>query len=181
MSARHAATVSSIGRGLPLSVWKPARDRLTRKLQACGHTVGIIPAEFVKPYIKSNKNDVIDAEAIAEAATRPSMRFVEIKRWDQVHLLALRHIRDQMVGPGTPVHLPNAILLGIRGADLPRRWRIQQLELPRVLSDEANDLTPAMRQLLSETPRRSPSPRKCAASIQGIYIRPIQRALIGGL
>ncbi len=49
------------------------------KLQERGHTVRIIPAQFVKPYVKSNKNDIIDAAAIAEAVTRPTMRFVEVK------------------------------------------------------------------------------------------------------
>jgi transposase len=54
----------------------PGAQWLARKLQALGHTVRIIPAQFVKPYLKSNKNDTLDAEAIAEAVTRPTMRFV---------------------------------------------------------------------------------------------------------
>src|SRR5271165_6139035 len=62
-----------------------------------GHTVRIIPAQFVKPYVKSNKNDTIDAAAIAEAVSRPNMRFVEVKRPEQVDLQALHRIRDQMV------------------------------------------------------------------------------------
>lgn len=61
----------------------------------------LIPAQFVKPYVKSNKNDIIDAEAIAEAATRPAMRFVAVKEADQVDLQALHRIRDQMVGSRT--------------------------------------------------------------------------------
>ena len=67
----------------------PGSQWLARKLQAMGHTVRIIPAQFVKPYVKSNKNDTIDAMAIAEAVTRPTMRFVELKRPDQVDLQAL--------------------------------------------------------------------------------------------
>ena len=62
----------------------PGAQWLARKLQAIGHSVRIIPAHFVKPYVKSNKNDIIDAAAIAEAVVRPTMRFVEIKRPDQV-------------------------------------------------------------------------------------------------
>ena len=55
----------------------PGAQWLARKLQAMGHTVRVVPAQFVKPYVKSNKNDMIDAAAIAEAITRPTMRFVE--------------------------------------------------------------------------------------------------------
>ncbi len=57
----------------------PGSQWLARKLRELGHDVRIIPAQFVKPYVKSHKNDIIDAEAIAEAATRPTMRFVGIK------------------------------------------------------------------------------------------------------
>jgi transposase len=61
----------------------PGSQWLARKLTGFGHTVRIVPAQFVKPFVKSNKNDTVDAEAIAEAVTRPSMRFVAIKRSDQ--------------------------------------------------------------------------------------------------
>ena len=75
----------------------PGSQWLARKLQAIGHRVRLIPAQFVKPYVKSNKNDTIDAAAIAEAVTRPTMRFVEVKRLEQSDLQALHRIRDQMV------------------------------------------------------------------------------------
>lgn len=61
----------------------PGSQWLARHLQTFGHRVRIIPAQFVKPYVKSNKSDVIDAAAIAEAVTRPKMRFVEIKTAEQ--------------------------------------------------------------------------------------------------
>jgi transposase len=54
-----------------------------RKLQALGHTVRLMAPQFVKPYVKSNKNDVADAEAICEAVSRPTMRFVPIKNVEQ--------------------------------------------------------------------------------------------------
>ncbi len=57
----------------------PGAQWLARKLVALGHRVRIIPAQFVKPFVKSNKNDARDAEAIAEAVVRPTMRFVEIR------------------------------------------------------------------------------------------------------
>jgi transposase len=70
---------------------------LARKILALGHKVRIIPAQFVKPYVKSNKSDIIDAAAIAEAVTRPTMRFVEVKSVAQADLQSLHRIRDQMM------------------------------------------------------------------------------------
>lgn len=70
---------------------------LARKLNAFGRTVRIVPAQFVRPYVKSNKSDIIDAAAIAEAVTRPTMRFVEVKTPAQVDLQALHRIRERLV------------------------------------------------------------------------------------
>ncbi len=66
----------------------PRSQWLARKLQAMGHTVRILPAQaqFVKTYVKSNKNDTLDAAAIAEVVIRPTMRFVEPKQSEQVDL-----------------------------------------------------------------------------------------------
>jgi transposase len=74
---------------------------IARKIQALGHKVRLIPAQFVKPYVKSNKTDIIDAEAIAEAATRPTMRFAALKSEEQADLQALHRVRDQMIGTRT--------------------------------------------------------------------------------
>lgn len=128
----------------------PGSQWLARKLQARGHTVRIVPAQFVKPYIKSNKNDVIDAEAIAEAVTRPTMRFVEIKHPDQVDLQALHRIRDQMVGSRTRLICQMRAFCLEYGVPIRQGAGVFKLDLPRVLADEANDLSPAMRQLLNE-------------------------------
>src|SRR6202051_3026581 len=68
-----------------------------------GHEVRLIPAQFVKPYVKSNKNDFIDAEAIAEAVTRENMRFVPIKTDDQLDLQALHRVRDRLIARRTSV------------------------------------------------------------------------------
>src|SRR5437588_9778690 len=65
-------------------------------LEAQGHQVRLIPAQFVRPFVKSNKNDYRDAEAIAEAVHRPTMRFVPIKTEDQLDLQALHRVRDLM-------------------------------------------------------------------------------------
>ncbi len=68
-----------------------------RKLQGLGHTVRLIAPQFVKPFVKSNKNDVADAEAICEAVSRPSMRFVPVKSIDQQSVLALHRVRQGFV------------------------------------------------------------------------------------
>ena len=68
-----------------------------RKLQAQGHTVRMMPPQFVKPYVKSNKNDVADAEAICEAVARPNMRFVPVKSVEQQAVLALHRARQALV------------------------------------------------------------------------------------
>ena len=68
-----------------------------RELQALGHRVGIMPANYVKPYVKRNKNDAADAEAICEAVTRPTMRFVAVKSAEQQSLMMLHRTRSLLV------------------------------------------------------------------------------------
>lgn len=128
----------------------PGSQWLARELQCRGHRVRIIPAQFVKPYVKSNKNDVRDAEAIAEATTRPTMRFVEVKTPDQVDAQALHRARERMVKSRT------ALINQMRGFCLEYGVALRQgagvfkLDLPKAIDDESNDLTPRMRRLLSE-------------------------------
>ena len=74
---------------------------LGRVLQQ-GHDVQLMPAEYVKPYVKTNKNDYIDAEAIAEAVTCPSMHFVRIKSEDQLDLQSLHRVRERWVEAVAP-------------------------------------------------------------------------------
>ena len=74
---------------------------LGRALKQQGHDVRLIAAQFVKPFVKSNKNDFVDAEAIAEAVERKNMRFVPIKTDDQLDLQAMHRIRDRLVSRRT--------------------------------------------------------------------------------
>ena len=76
---------------------------LRRALRAQGHDARLMPAQFVKPFRKSNKNDYLDAEAIVEAVQRPTMRFVPIKTDDQLDLQALHRVRDRWVARRTAV------------------------------------------------------------------------------
>src|SRR6516162_3521603 len=83
-------------------------------LREQGHQVRLIPAQFVKPYRKSNKNDFTDAEAIAEAVTKQNMRFVQIKTQEQLDVQAMHRVRDRLVQRRT------ALINEIRGFLLER-------------------------------------------------------------
>ena len=98
--------------------------------------------------MKSNKNDSVDAEAIAEAATHPTMRFVAIKRVDQVDVQALHRARDMMVYQRTALISQMRGLLLEYGIALRTGAGAFKLDLPRVVEDGENELTPSMRQLL---------------------------------
>jgi transposase len=128
----------------------PGSQWLARKLQALGHTVRIIPAQFVKPYLKSNKNDTLDAEAIAEAVTRPTMRFVQIKRVDQVDTQALHRVRDRLVSARTRLICQMRAFCLEYGIPIRQGAGVFKVDLPRVLGDETNELSAAMRRLLTE-------------------------------
>ena len=76
---------------------------LSRKLQALGHDARLMPAKYVRPYSKGEKNDYRDAEAIAEAVQRPTMKFVATKTADQLDLQALHRVRARLVGQRTGI------------------------------------------------------------------------------
>ena len=122
---------------------------LGRALRAQGHNVKLIPAQFVKPFAKSNKNDFIDAEAIAEAVDRKNMRFVAIKTDDQLDLQALHRIRQRVIQRRTAViNQIRAFLLerGMVFAKSPIRLREA---IPTVLENAEENLTPRMRNLIA--------------------------------
>jgi len=113
-----------------------------------GHDVRLIPAQFVKPFLKSNKNDFLDAEAIAEAVARQNMRFVPIKTDDQLDLQALHRVRDRLVHRRTAViNQIRGFLLerGITFAKGPAKLRQQ---MPAILENADENLTPRLRSLL---------------------------------
>ena len=117
-------------------------------LREQGHDVRLIPAQFVKPFLKSNKNDFLDAEAIAEAVARQNMRFVPIKTDDQLDLQALHRVRDRLVHHRTAlINQIRGFLLerGITFAKGPANLRNQ---MPSILEDAGENLTPRMRNLL---------------------------------
>src|SRR5258705_5383915 len=122
---------------------------LGRALREQGHNVKVIPAQFVKPFVKSNKNDFIDAEAIAEAVDRENMRFVPIKTDDQLDLQAIHRVRDRLMARRTSlINQIRAFLLerGIVFAKSPIRLKEA---LPEVLENANENLTPRMRNLVA--------------------------------
>jgi transposase len=126
----------------------PGSQWVARKLAAMGHTVRIIPAQFVKPYVKSNKNDLVDAAAIAEAVTRPSMRFVTPKSTEQLEIQALHRIRDRIVGSKTQlINQIRAFCLEF-GIAIRQGVGMFKTDFPAALADDSNDFTPRMRILL---------------------------------
>jgi transposase len=122
---------------------------LGRVLREQGHNVKLIPAQFVKPFVKSNKNDFLDAEAIAEAVDRQNMRFVPIKTDDQLDIQAMHRVRDRLVARRTSViNQLRAFLLerGMVFAKTP--FKLKQA-MPEILENADANLTPRMRNLVS--------------------------------
>jgi len=128
----------------------PGSQWLARKLQALGHRVKIIPAQFVKPFVKSNKNDTLDAEAIAEAVVRPTMRFVKIRDEDQIDMQALHCIRSRLVSSRTQLINQMRALCLEYGVAIRNGAGIFKVDLPRILADDTNDLSANMRRILAD-------------------------------
>ena len=123
---------------------------LARALREQGHDARLMPAKYVKPYVKTNKNDYIDAEAIAEAVGRPRMRFVPIKTDDQLDLQSLHRVRERWVSGRTAVINQIRGLLLERGITIRKGRRHIEESLPGILEDADNKLSGALRALLTE-------------------------------
>ena len=123
---------------------------LGRALREQGHDVRLMPAQYVKPYVKTNKNDYIDAEAIAEAVARPTMRFVPIKTDDQLDLQSLHRVRERWVMRRTAVINQIRGLLLERGITIRKGRRHIEESLPGILEDADNKLSGALRVLLTQ-------------------------------
>lgn len=119
-----------------------------RELKRFGHTVKLIAPQFVKPYVKSNKNDANDAEAICEAVGRPSMRFVSIKTIEQQDIQSVHRVRSELVKQRTAKVNQIRGLLGERGIVTKSRVENLRKALPDILEDGENSLTYRFRHLL---------------------------------
>jgi transposase len=121
---------------------------LGRALAAAGHDVRLMPPQYVRPFVKSQKNDYQDAEAIAEAVQRPTMRFVPLKTEDQLDLQALHRVRDRLVGRRTAVINQLRAFLLERGLTPRTGRRHLARELPQLLEDAENGLSTRMLRII---------------------------------
>jgi transposase len=121
---------------------------LGRTLRAQGHTVRLIPAQFVRPFVKSNKNDYNDAEAVAEAVQKPNMRFVPIKTEDQLDLQAIHRTREGFVAQRTRVINQIRACLLERGIVLRTGRLYLQRQMASILEDGEHRLSGVARMLL---------------------------------
>jgi transposase len=112
-----------------------------RELQSLGHTVKLIAPQFVKPYVKTNKHDAADAEAICEAVQRPNMRFVPIKTIEQQSVLAVHTVREGFIKQRTAQANQIRGLLSEFGLTVPQGVTVLRERVPTLL-DEARDRLP---------------------------------------
>jgi transposase len=119
-----------------------------RQLQARGYRVKLIAPQFVKPYVKSNKNDANDAEAICEAMSRPSMRFVSVKTIEQQDIQATHRIRAGLIDQRTAKGNQIRGLVSEYGLVAPKELLALRRAIPCWLEDGDNGLTARFRRLL---------------------------------
>lgn len=119
-----------------------------RKLQGFGHTVKLMSPQFVKPYVKTNKNDTADAEAICEAVSRPNMRFVSVKTVEQQAILSVHRARAGFVKARTAQANQIRGLLSEFGVVIPQGIHSIVKRIPEILEDGENGLPGTMRNLL---------------------------------
>lgn len=119
-----------------------------RELRALGHDVKLIPPQYVKPYLRGNKNDYNDARAIAEATTRPAMPGVAIKTVEEQDMQALHRMRSQCLRDRTALSNSTRGLLGEYGIILPKGIATLRKKIPELLEDADNGLSLQFRNLL---------------------------------
>src|SRR5215470_878165 len=123
---------------------------LSRRLKALGHDARLMPAKYVRAYSKGQKNDFRDAEAIAEAVQRPTMKFVATKTADQLDLQALRRVREGLVRQRTGIINQIRAFLLERGIAVRQGFRFLRTELPDILARRSDVLSPRMMQLIED-------------------------------
>jgi transposase len=122
---------------------------LSRKLRMLGHNARLMPAKYVRPYSKGQKNDFPDAEAIAEAVQRPTMKFVATKTAEQLDLQALHRVRERLVSSTGIINQIRAFLLE-RGVAVRQGLRFLRAELPRVLTTPSDPMSPRMLRVIED-------------------------------
>lgn len=128
----------------------PGSQHLARTFQRHGHEVRLIAPKFIKPYVRGQKNDFNDATAIAEAATRPTMRFVTVKSNAQLDMQAIHRIRDRLIGQRTAVINQIRAFLLEYGLPIKEGRASLSASLPLILEDADNGLSHRMRLLVAQ-------------------------------
>jgi transposase len=123
---------------------------LSRLLKALGHNARLMPAKYVRPYSKGQKNDFRDAEAVAEAVQRPTMKFVATKTAEQLDLQALHRVRERLVSQRTGIINQIRAFLLERGIAVRQGLRFLRTELPRILAMPSDVLSPRMVRVIEE-------------------------------
>jgi transposase len=136
-----------------------------RKLTGLGHTVKLMAPQYVKPYVKSNKNDAADAEAICEAVGRPNMRFVPIKTIEQQSVLALHRVRQGFVKARTAQANQIRGLLGEFGLIIPQGIANIAKRVPDLIEDGSIELTGSFRLLIDRLMEHLKEPDRQVAEL----------------
>lgn len=121
-----------------------------RQLQSLGHEVKLISPQFVKPFVKTNKHDMADAEAICEAVTRPTMRFVPIKNVEQQAMLSLHRAREGFIGDRTATVNRIRGLMSEFGLVIPQGIGHVRSKVPELIEDATNELPGMFRGLIDQ-------------------------------
>src|ERR1035437_1092475 len=124
--------------------------QLSRKLNRLGRDARLMPAKYVRPYAKGQKNDFRDAEAIAEAVQRPTMKFVATKTADQLDLQALHRVRERLVSQRTGIINQIRAFLLERGVAVRQGLRFLRAELPNILATPPDVLSPRMVRIIED-------------------------------
>ena len=123
---------------------------LSRRLQRLGHDARLMPARYVRPYSKGQKNDFRDAEAIAEAVQRPTMKFVATKTADQLDLQGLHRVRERLVSQRIGIINQIRAFLLERGVAVRQGLRFLRAELPDILAAPSDALSPRMVRIIED-------------------------------
>ena len=123
---------------------------LSRKLTSLGHDARLMPAKYVRPYSRGQKNDFRDAEAIAEAVQRPTMKFVATKTAEQLDLQALHRVRERLVSQRTGVINQIRAFLLERGIAVRQGYRFLRAGLPSILATPCDVLSPRMVRIIED-------------------------------
>lgn len=128
----------------------PGAHYWAREFQKAGHEIRLMSPQFVKPYVKSNKNDTADAEAICEALTRPTMRFVPVKSVEQQDIAAIHRVRERLIKARTALSNEIRGLLTEQGIVFPKGIERFAVNLLQALEQHHSRVTPLGREVFLE-------------------------------